>query len=411
MCLTRAAVHGHLSSDRCLAGSADRAEHGGHLYSDKAPGLSFAPYRPPRSFGLPPPPEWHRADLRLWAVRASTGGIALLLCALLLGRVSEGLAPRLGRAATLVTFASGTLAASLAVDNFDHVPAAALGFAAFVLAWKRRPVAAGLAAGCRALRVPGGLDRSRGRGLRRAPRRPLARAVRRSACCLESHCSAPTTGRRSARPSPLLPLRVETVRRAAAGRLLRHSRCRLARGATRARRESRPARRLAGALSARRRPRAALASRRFAPRRLRVRRGRARVPRRSSSATSTRTAASHPARGSSSRRCRSSRSGSRPRSRAGGPTLLAAAASVVASTAVLADLAERRQRGSRCTTGRLARAPLLVTHGSSPSSRNGPRRTRATWIGAGRLGGAAIVIAAALLRLARSDGWRTARGR
>src|SRR5205814_6248179 len=32
-------------------------------------------------------------------------------------------------------------------ENFDNVPAAALGFAAFVLAWRGRPLAAGLVAG------------------------------------------------------------------------------------------------------------------------------------------------------------------------------------------------------------------------------------------------------------------------
>src|SRR5437763_8369390 len=64
----------------------------------------------------------------------------------MVGRVSEGLAPGLG-AISLVTFSLGTLVAPFAAANFDHVPAAALGFGAFLLAWRRRPLAAGLAAG------------------------------------------------------------------------------------------------------------------------------------------------------------------------------------------------------------------------------------------------------------------------
>src|SRR5437763_10140125 len=64
----------------------------------------------------------------------------------MVGRVSEGLAPGLG-AISLVTFALGTLVAPFAAANFDHVPAAALGFGAFLLAWRGSPLAAGLAAG------------------------------------------------------------------------------------------------------------------------------------------------------------------------------------------------------------------------------------------------------------------------
>ena len=40
LCLTQALVHGNLSNDACLAVSFDRASYGGHLYSDKAPGMS-----------------------------------------------------------------------------------------------------------------------------------------------------------------------------------------------------------------------------------------------------------------------------------------------------------------------------------------------------------------------------------
>lgn len=147
MCLTRSIVHGRLTVDGCDAANPDRAAFGGQLYSDKPPGISFLAVPAAELVRLPAPPAWHSSgDLRLWAVRLSTGGLALLGCALLVGRVAEGLAPGWG-GATLVTFSAGTLMASLAVDNFDAVPTAALGFAAFLLAWRRRPARAGLVAG------------------------------------------------------------------------------------------------------------------------------------------------------------------------------------------------------------------------------------------------------------------------
>jgi hypothetical protein len=146
MCLTQAVAHGQLTADTCLAGNVDRAEFAGHLYPNKAPGLSLAAVPAAEVVRLRPPSGWHRADLRLWAVRVATGGLALLACALLLGRLAEGLAPGFG-GVTLATFAAGTLMASLAVDNFGEVPTAALGFAAFLLAWRGRFAAAGLAAG------------------------------------------------------------------------------------------------------------------------------------------------------------------------------------------------------------------------------------------------------------------------
>jgi hypothetical protein len=146
MCLTRALAHGSLHADSCLDPQGDRAAFGGHLYSDKAPGLSVLAVPVAEAVRLGPPSSWGRSDLRLWLVRLSTGGIALLVCAFLLGRVSEGLAPGRG-GAVLVTFAAGTLAATLAVDNFEEVPVAALGLAVFLLAWSRRPGWAGLVAG------------------------------------------------------------------------------------------------------------------------------------------------------------------------------------------------------------------------------------------------------------------------
>ena len=145
-CLTQALVQGHLSNDRCLTPSLDKAIYGGHLYSDKAPGLSLAAVPAAEAVQLPPVDEIEGSSARLWAVRVLTSGLAFVLGALLLGRTAEGLAPGRGDAA-LVAFALGTIVAPLAATGFAHVSAATLGFAAFLLAWRRRPLLAGLVAG------------------------------------------------------------------------------------------------------------------------------------------------------------------------------------------------------------------------------------------------------------------------
>ena len=147
MCVTRSIVHGSLSADGCLDPDGDRASFGGHLYTDKAPGISFVAVPVAELVRLGPPDTWeHWGDLRLWATRLATGGVALMVCVFLIGRIGEGLAPGWG-GATLVTAATGTLLGSLAADNFGEVPAASLGFLILVLAWARRPGAAGLVAG------------------------------------------------------------------------------------------------------------------------------------------------------------------------------------------------------------------------------------------------------------------------
>ena len=42
ICLARAILSGHLYADQCLVTgqTPDRSQHGGHLYTDKAPGMS-----------------------------------------------------------------------------------------------------------------------------------------------------------------------------------------------------------------------------------------------------------------------------------------------------------------------------------------------------------------------------------
>ncbi|MDX6485893.1 MAG: hypothetical protein QOF43_1046 [Gaiellaceae bacterium] len=146
-CLTDALAHGRLTVDRCIGSTGDRARYAGHLYSNKAPGMSLLALPAALVVGYAPTSELHQyVGARLWLVRLFACGLPFLLAAFLVGRVCEGISPGTGGPA-LVTFAVGTAAAPFAVVGFDHLPTAAFGFAAFVLAWRRRPLAAGLAAG------------------------------------------------------------------------------------------------------------------------------------------------------------------------------------------------------------------------------------------------------------------------
>ena len=148
LCLTRALLHGKVWDNVCLNNAVDTAFRDGHLYSDKAPGFSVLAIPAVVAVRLPERYLWTTpgAEKQIWAVRLLTSGLALLLCAFLVGRVAEGLSPGWG-GASLVTFGLGTVVSSFGVASFDHVPAAAIGFGAFVLAWSRRPLPAGLAAG------------------------------------------------------------------------------------------------------------------------------------------------------------------------------------------------------------------------------------------------------------------------
>jgi hypothetical protein len=148
LCLTRSLAHLRVSADDCLDNTlaVDKASRDGHLYSDKAPGLAALELPAAEAVRLPLPTQWPYEYLSLWVVRVLVVGVAFVLSAFLVGRVSEGLAPGFGGPA-LVAFALGTLMAPFAAANFDHVPAAMLGLAAFLLAWRRRAVLAGLVAG------------------------------------------------------------------------------------------------------------------------------------------------------------------------------------------------------------------------------------------------------------------------
>jgi hypothetical protein len=151
LCLTRSLLSGRLTIDGCVGGGTDRARYGAHLYSDKAPGLSILAAPAVLAAGLPRPADWRgENDLRLWAVRVLTSGLAFIVTVWALGRVAQGIAPGVGPPVA-VTFAVGTLAGALAATTFDQVAAGALGFGAFLLAWRRRPAWAGLCAGAAVL--------------------------------------------------------------------------------------------------------------------------------------------------------------------------------------------------------------------------------------------------------------------
>ncbi len=149
LCLAHAVLHGQLTIEPCAGTTLDHAVYGGRVYSDKAPGLAFLAVPAVWATGLSGPPgvnSSHSAKLRLWLVRLATSGIAFVVLAFLIGRVSEGIAPRLGGAA-LVAFSLGTYVFPIAATTLDHVLAGTFAFGGFLLAWSRRYLLAGLALG------------------------------------------------------------------------------------------------------------------------------------------------------------------------------------------------------------------------------------------------------------------------
>ncbi len=147
VCLSKAIVHGRLTIDSCIDNGIDRARYRGHIYSNKAPGLSMLAIPVGEAVGVHQPATWtYLHDTRLWAVRVATSGLLFLIAAFVVGRMAEGLAPGTG-GLVLTTLALGTLLAPFAATSFDHDPTAAFGIVAFALAWSRRPFVAGLAAG------------------------------------------------------------------------------------------------------------------------------------------------------------------------------------------------------------------------------------------------------------------------
>jgi hypothetical protein len=147
LCLTRSLVEGRLTISPCVGHAFDRAQFGGRVYSDKAPGMSILAIPAAEAVDLPTASSWRTGrDLGVWVVRVLTSGLAFVLLAFALGRVSEGLFPRTG-GVVLVTFALGTIEGALTATTFGHVTAGALCFGSFLLAWRQRHVLAGLLGG------------------------------------------------------------------------------------------------------------------------------------------------------------------------------------------------------------------------------------------------------------------------
>ena len=150
------AYDGTLRIDRFAPQTQDRADFGGHSYSDKAPGISFLglpSLEAARALGAVGPEErargiWHDRWL-LWALRALTGGLAfvasLALAAVAARRVASDTAP-----VVAATVGLATMALPMAATVFSHLAAASLAFGAFLLAWRgaeRAWLGAGAAAG------------------------------------------------------------------------------------------------------------------------------------------------------------------------------------------------------------------------------------------------------------------------
>ena len=147
LCLARSLVEGRVAISPCVGQAFDRAEFGGRLFSDKAPGMSILAVPVVEAVDLPTASRWRTSrDLGVWVVRVLTSGVAFVLLAFAVGRVSEGLVPDTG-GVVLVTFALGTIEGALAATTFGHVVAGALCFGSFLFAWRDRHVLAGLLGG------------------------------------------------------------------------------------------------------------------------------------------------------------------------------------------------------------------------------------------------------------------------
>jgi hypothetical protein len=142
--LTQAILeHGDLTIER-YGVQVDRAKHGRHLYTDKAPGLSLVALPAvavvrlaERVSGRARAPLIWSSNGKLGFVRLMVLAPFLLLLAWLVGRTAEGLVAGSGAAAA-VTTALGTMLGPLSTVLFAHVAEACLGFAAFVVLARAR---------------------------------------------------------------------------------------------------------------------------------------------------------------------------------------------------------------------------------------------------------------------------------
>jgi hypothetical protein len=150
------AYHGSLRIDRFARQTEDRADFGGHSYSDKAPGMSFLALpslEAARALGAVGPigrrlGVWLDRWL-LWTLRVLTGGLAFAAAVALVAVAARRVAPET-TSLVAVTFALATMALPMAATVFSHVAAGSLAFGAFLLCWRGGPrawLAAGAAAG------------------------------------------------------------------------------------------------------------------------------------------------------------------------------------------------------------------------------------------------------------------------
>jgi len=147
------ALDGSLRIDRYAPQTRDKSRYGGHWYSDKAPGISFLAL--PSFEAMRALQVVDRNDERrgLWhdrgpliAARILTGGLAFLVCVLLVGRAAEALRPGTGLVSA-ATFGLGTMALPLASTTFGHIAAGALAFGAFLAARRQSAALGGALAG------------------------------------------------------------------------------------------------------------------------------------------------------------------------------------------------------------------------------------------------------------------------
>lgn len=151
------ALHGSLRIDRYNAQTQDKSLYHGHWYSDKAPGISFLAlptFEAMRLTRLAGTGEYHdgiwRRGRLLLAARILTGGLAFLVCVLLVGLAAEELREGTG-IPVAATFGLGTMALPLAATVLGHLAAGAAALGAFLLARRGHPLAAGVCAGAAVL--------------------------------------------------------------------------------------------------------------------------------------------------------------------------------------------------------------------------------------------------------------------
>jgi hypothetical protein len=157
---TRSIAEGRPYVDRYARETCDLVHRNGHFYAAKGPAMDFwsapwylllhAVHAVPanRNAGMSYPAAMVGVPLRaIWQIGLWAVVLPGLLLLLLMRRAADTVEPGTGTTVAVV-LGLGTLVLPFATLLFAHVPAALLGFAAFVLLYERRsPVLAGVCAG------------------------------------------------------------------------------------------------------------------------------------------------------------------------------------------------------------------------------------------------------------------------